>query len=160
MTQDWKKAQNKVQDALKLFESGRKDFWWKRFTDTYEAAGNIVQDQPSDLWFIYRGDFSLLEIKSSHYADKFYFKDIRNSQLIGARRVVASGGYSFFFIVKLPEWTWHWVPGVMVWDYINRGDKGMPWEDMNKIGRKLDFEALLPTLLEERQHANSSCCSR
>lgn len=138
---DWKLAQDKVGDCFRKYMDSRKDFYFRRFTDTYEAGGNVVQKQPSDTWFIYQGMYSLCEIKSSHYADKFYFKDVQNSQWIGALRVLAAGGYSMFLIVKLPEWQWHLVSGRRMLELRELGENGMPWSDMTKI--RLHAETIL-----------------
>jgi hypothetical protein len=130
---DWKKAQNKVANALKAFELTRKDFWPRRFTDTYEARGEVVQRQPSDQWVLWNGIFYLVEVKSSNYEDKFYFKDVRTSQFIGARRSTAAGGRSVFVIVKLPEWKWHKVQGMTLWTMKEAGEKGILWSQMDVI---------------------------
>jgi penicillin-binding protein-related factor A (putative recombinase) len=96
----WKKAQNKVKEALKLFESQRKDFWYRAFVDTYAARGEIVQEQPADFWALYKGHYQLIEVKSCHQA-RFPFQDVRPSQWAGIRRAEAAGGSAYFLIVKL-----------------------------------------------------------
>lgn len=133
----WKKAQEKLKNYLNTVT--RKDFWYKAFTDTYAAGGKIVQDQPSDFWALDRGIFCVLEVKSCHQP-KFYFKDVRPSQFIAARRVVAAGGISRFLIVKLPEWQWHIVDGSELWRRKEAGDAGITWAEMTPI--KLDWEAI------------------
>jgi penicillin-binding protein-related factor A (putative recombinase) len=140
MNKDWKKAQDNVSKVLKSFMDVRKDFYFKRFTDTYEA-GNIVQNQPSDFWFIHKGIFTICEVKSSNYTDKFYVKDIRPSQFIGARRVTAAGGKSLFLIVKLPEWQWHRIDGMLLWSCKDNGIPGVAWDGMEQI--KLTAEEIL-----------------
>lgn len=144
---NWKKAQDRVQDRLKKFMDTRKDFFFKRFTDTYEAGGNIVQSQPSDIWLLYQGKFSLCEVKSSEYKDKFYFKDVRPSQWNGAIRVLASGGYSMFLIVKLPEWQWYFVPGRTMLAVRSTGEAGIKWSDMQAIN--LTAEVIVYECLEK-----------
>ena len=139
---DWKKAQDKVAEALKKFEATRKDFWPRRFTDTYEARGNTVQSQPSDQWCLFDGTFFLVEVKSSHYPDKFYFKDVQNSQWIGARRVVAAGGRTVFMIVRLPGWEWFRIDGLRMWLMKEAGENGVAWSAMERIP-KLTAEAIL-----------------
>ena len=95
MSEPWKKAQDEVDKVFKEFEEARKDFVWRRFSDTYEARGTVVQAQFSDRWVLWRGSFSLVEIKSCHQ-DRFPFKDVRQVQFIGARRITAAGGNSIF----------------------------------------------------------------
>jgi penicillin-binding protein-related factor A (putative recombinase) len=133
----WKKAQEHVK---KMFVSvTRKDFLWKAFTDTYSAQGTIVQDQPSDFWVLDRGTFYTIEVKSCHQT-KFYFKDIRPSQLIAARRVPAAGGISIFLIVKLPEWQWHMLNGLTIFNLKQDGEAGVTWNNMHNI--VLNWEAI------------------
>jgi len=144
---NWKKAQDKVNSKLKDFMDSRKDFYFKRFTDTYEAAGKIVQSQPSDLWFIYQGAFVICEVKSSEYADKFYFKDVRPSQWVGALRVLASGGRSIFLIVKLPEWQWYFIPGRTMLAIRETGEPGIKWSQMRPI--KLTAEEIINGAIKE-----------
>ena len=133
----WKQAQTKFKAHLDTIK--RKDFWCKAFTDTYAAGGKVVQDQPSDFWALDAGTFCVLEIKTCHQA-KFYFKDVRPSQFIAARRVPAAGGISRFIIVKLPEWQWHVVDGQEMWRLKEAGENGITWAQMTPI--KLDWEAI------------------
>lgn len=127
----WKKAQERVK---KMFTSvTRKDFLYKAFTDTYSAGGKaILQDQPSDFWVLDRGVFYTIEVKSCHQT-KFYFKDIRPSQLIAARRVPAAGGISIFLIAKLPEWQWHILNGITIVNLKQDGESGIIWDNMQAI---------------------------
>ena len=140
MDPNWKKAQEKVKKVLKAFEAGRKDFWFKEFTDTYQAQGTIVQEQPSDMWYLFEGQFGLIEIKTNQQK-LFPFKDIRPSQIAGATRCLAAGGRSTFLICKLPEWKWHYVDGQDLLDARRRGDRSMPWSAMIPI--KLNVEEFL-----------------
>ena len=137
-TENWKKAQDKVKKWLKGFEATRKDFWWGDYPDTYAAGGRIIKEQPSDLWMLFKGNFCLLEVKSSEYKDKFYLKDVRPSQWIGVRRATAAGGYSIFMIVKLPEWQWHIVDGKKLWAMKSKGQAGIRWEQMQKFDLNVD----------------------
>lgn len=143
-TADWKKAQTKVKNALKLYEKERKDFWLQEPVDTYKA-GNVVQEQPADLWFLHRGVFGLLEVKSSHYADKFYFKDVRPAQWIGVRRSVAAGGMSAFILAKLPDWEWYMVAGTDFYARKEAGAVGMHWHDMTKL-KRFDAATILTSM--------------
>jgi len=138
---DWKKAQTKVKNALKAFEKERKDFWVQEPVDTYKA-GNVVQEQPADLWFLDRGAFGLLEVKSSHYADKFYFKDVRPAQWIGVRRAVAAGGMSAFILAKLPDWEWYMMAGMAFYTAKELGAVGLKWSDMQRL-TQLDATTIL-----------------
>lgn len=131
----WKKAQEKVKKALRVLESTRKDFWSKEFPDTYQAQGNIIQEQPSDMWFLFQGQFGLLEIKSSHQA-RFPLKDIRSGQYSGAMRVTAAGGTSTFLLAKLPEWDWYTVPGMEFVKRRRQGDSSMGWDEMTPVNLK------------------------
>lgn len=140
-TVDWKKAQTKVKNALKLYEKERKDFWLNEPVDTYKA-GNVVQEQPADLLLLYRGVFGILEVKSSHYADKFYFKDVRPAQFAACRRVTAAGGMSAFILAKLPDWEWYMVPGLEFHAAKEAGAVGMKWNDMTQL-KNLDATAIL-----------------
>ena len=133
----WKRAQSDVQKALALVT--RKNFLWKTFTDTYAASGNIVQDQPSDFWVLDNGLFYVIEVKSCHQP-KFYFKDIRPSQMIAARRIPLAGGVSVFLIVKLPENKWHKVLGTTIYTEKANGAVGMLWSQMTPI--ELDWEVI------------------
>ncbi len=144
--QNWKKAQDRVQKVLKVFMDSRKDFYFKTFTDTYQAGGNVVQNQPSDLWFIFQSKFAICEIKSSEYKDKFYFKDVRPSQWIGAMRVLAAGGHSLFLIVKIPEWQWYFIPGRLMLTIKESGEAGIYWAQMTPI--KLTAEVIVGECLE------------
>lgn len=144
---NWKKAQDRVNTQLKSFMDTRKDFYFKRFTDTYEAGGKVVQSQPSDLWMIYQGEFAICEVKSSEYADKFYFKDVRPSQWVGALRILASGGRSMFLIVKLPEWQWYFAPGRLMLQIRESGEKGIFWSQMIPI--KLTAEVIINECLKK-----------
>ena len=127
----WKLAQEKLKKALKAED--RKDFLFRPFADTYAAGGKaIIQEQPSDFWALDRGTYYTLEVKSCHQA-KFYFKDIRPSQLIAAKRVPAAGGRSLFLIAKLPEWQWHCVEGQTILQIKESGEAGMHWHEMRKI---------------------------
>lgn len=145
---NWKKAQERVQKCLKAFQDSRKDFYAKRFTDTYEAGGDrTVQSQPSDMWFCYQGKYCILEIKSSEYADKFYFKDVQPSQWIGAMRILATGNHAMFLIVKLPEWQWHFVPSRLILQLRDSGEKGILWSQMVPI--KLTAEVVVNECLEK-----------
>jgi len=144
---NWKLAQDKVQKVLKVFMDSRKDFYFKTFTDTYQAGGNVVQNQPSDLWMLYQGKFAICEIKSSEYKDKFYFKDVRPSQWIGAMRVLAAGGFSFFLIVKIPDWQWYFVTGRRMLDIKESGEAGIYWQQMTPI--KLTAEIITNELLKK-----------
>ena len=138
---NWKKAQQRVNDKLKDFMNTRKDFYFKRFTDTYEAGGDkIVQSQPSDIWFVYRGEYCICEVKSSEYADKFYFKDVRPSQWVGATRILAAGCKSMFLLVKLPEWQWYFAPGRLMLQIRESGEAGIRWAEMMPI--KLTAEVI------------------
>lgn len=130
---NWKKAQDRVNKTLKGFMDTRKDFYFKRFTDTYEAGGTTVQSQPSDIWFVYRGEYCICEIKSSEYVDKFYFKDVRPSQWVGAIRILAAGCKSMFLIVKLPEWQWYFCPGRKMLAIRESGEAGIRWSEMTPI---------------------------
>lgn len=141
MKQDWKKAQDKVKKALKLYESSRKDFWVNEPVDTYKA-GNIVQEQPADLLLLYRGVFGILEVKSSHYTDKFYFKDVRPVQFAACRRVTAAGGMSAFILAKLPDWEWYMVAGTDFYLAKEAGAVGMYWHEMTKL-KTLDATTIL-----------------
>lgn len=134
----WKKAQEDVKKELNKIS--RKDFVFKPFTDTYAAAGKaILQDQPSDFWVLDQGRYYVLEVKSCHQA-KFYFKDIRPSQMIAARRIPAAGGFSRFVIVKLPENKWFKVDGELIYQLKQAGVVGMDWNQMTPI--KLDWEEI------------------
>ncbi|RLF03453.1 MAG: hypothetical protein DRJ64_08295 [Thermoprotei archaeon] len=137
MDPNWKKAQEKVKKMFKAHEGLRKDFWFKEFTDTYQAQGTIVQDQPSDMWYLDSGQFGLIEIKTNEQA-RFPFKDIRPSQIAGAMRCLAAGGVSTFLICKLPEWQWHFVDGQTILDMRRNGDKSMKWADMHAITLKVE----------------------
>jgi penicillin-binding protein-related factor A (putative recombinase) len=138
---NWKKAQERVKVCFKKFESSRKNFWFKEFPDTYQARGEIIQEQPSDMWFLYNGDFGLIEIKTCEQ-NRFPFKDIRPSQISGAMRVIAAGGHTIFLICKLPEWQWHYVDGQKILDSRRNGNKSMTWSEMTPI--KLIAEDILP----------------
>ena len=133
----WKKAQEDFKKEMNNVK--RKDFLFKPFTDTYAAGGNIVQDQPSDFWVLDRGDYFVVEIKSCHQP-KFYFKDIRNSQMIAARRVPAAGGFSCFMIQKLPEKQWHFMDGKEIVRLKDAGEVGLTWAQMTPV--KLDWEVI------------------
>lgn len=136
-TPNWKKAQNKVQMALKRFEAERKDFWFKTFTDTYAARGEYVQSQPADAWVLYKGIFWLLEIKSCEQA-RFPFKDVRPSQWAGVRRAHAAGGKSVFVLAKPPKWDWYVISGPELYNRKMSGDKSVSWEELRLI--KLEVE--------------------
>lgn len=134
----WKLAQEKVKKALSL--EVRKDFLFKAFADTYAAGGkNIIQDQLSDFWALDQGRFYSLEVKSCHQT-KFYFKDVRPSQFIAARRVPAAGGFSRFIIAKCPEWDWYVADGQLFWQLKEAGENGITWDKLNPI--KLCWEAI------------------
>lgn len=126
----WKKAQEDFKKEMNKIN--RKDFLFKAFTDTYAAGGNIVQDQLSDFWVLDNGKFYVIEVKSCHQA-KFYFKDIRPSQLIAARRVPAAGGFSRFILKKLPEGLWFKVDGEVMYNEKQSGAAGMLWSQMTPI---------------------------
>jgi penicillin-binding protein-related factor A (putative recombinase) len=126
----WKKAQESVKKVLASVL--RKDFMWKAFTDTYSAQGTIVQDQPSDFWVLDNGIFYTIEVKSSHQR-KFYFKDVRPSQMIAARRVPAAGGISIFLLVLLPENRWYKVLGTTMYSEKLSGAAGILWSQMTPI---------------------------
>lgn len=134
---DWKIAQNKVADAMKLFTADKKDFYGKSFTDTYAARGNITQAQPSDFWFVYQSRYTIMEVKSSHYVDKFYFKDVQPGQWAGARRITAAGCQSIFVLVKLPEWQWYFMDGREMVRRKMLDEKGIRWDEMTPIKLKL-----------------------
>lgn len=134
----WKKAQEDVKKELNKIT--RKDFLFRPFTDTYSAGGNIVQDQPSDFWVLDAGKFYVIEVKSCHQP-KFYFKDIRPSQIIAARRVPAAGGFSRFLIVKLPENIWHKMDGALIYQMREAGEKSLNWCQMTRIN--LNWESIL-----------------
>lgn len=142
---NWKKAQDKVKEVLGKYESQRKNFWTNEFPDTYQAQGNFIQEQPSDRWFLLSGKFGLIEVKTCEQ-DRFPFKDIRSSQIRGTTRVLAASGISIYLICKLPEWQWHRVPGALLLNARNRGEKSMPWSDMTPI--KLTAEEILYGLLD------------
>jgi penicillin-binding protein-related factor A (putative recombinase) len=137
---DWKIAQNKVASVLKNFAATRKDCWPGRFSDSHEA-GQLIKAQPADGYCLYKGLFNLIEVKSSHYTDKFYVKDVQPSQFIGARRCTAAGGRSLFIIAKLPDWTWYKVDGMLLWMCKENNIPGIAWSDMEKI--KLTAEEIL-----------------
>ena len=133
MSDPWKKAQDQVDGVFKAFESSCKDFVWKRFTDTYEAQGKVVQAQFSDRWVLWRGRFYLVEIKSCHQ-DRFPFKDIRPIQLIGARRVAAAGGASIFLIKHVPTGLWHRAAGLKLWKLKETSDSSsVAWNQLDRI---------------------------
>lgn len=139
--QAWKKAQDAVDKVFKAFELDKKDFTWKRFTDTYEARGTIVQDQPADRWFLYKGLFHIVEIKSS-YQDRFPLKDVRPAQWVGARRVTAAGGVSMFLLRHEVTGLWYKWGGLDLWNYKNAGNASLPrWENMTPI--QLCMEVIL-----------------
>jgi hypothetical protein len=86
--------------------------------------------------------FVTLEVKSSHYEDKFYFKDIRPSQFAAAVRVPAAGGLSIFVLAKLPQWDYFIADGR---DMVKRrqfGNVGMKWNEMTPL-RQLTMEEIL-----------------
>lgn len=131
--QAWKKAQDAVDKVFKKFEEDKKDFVWKRFTDTYEARGTIVQEQPADRWLLYKGLFYIVEIKSC-YQDRFPLKDVRPAQFAGARRVTAAGGVSVFLLRHEVTKTWYKVPGMEMWQYKHDGHSSLPrWEGLHAI---------------------------
>jgi len=137
MDPNWKKAQEKVKKVLKAYEATRKDFWFKEFTDTYQAQGTIVQEQPSDMWYLHAGQFGLIEIKTNEQA-RFPFKDVRLSQIAGAMRCLAAGGTATFLICKLPEWQWHYVDAQTLLDLRRDGAKSMHWHQMTPIKLKVE----------------------
>lgn len=143
MSDPWKKAQDEVDRVFKAFEETRKDFVWKRFTDTYEAQGKVVQAQFSDRWVLWRGLFSLVEIKSCHQ-DRFPFKDVRPVQFIGARRVAAAGGNSIFLIKHVPTGLWHRICGMELWrQKESSGMSSIGWDQMERIA------LTIPTIFKE-----------
>ena len=132
----WKKAQEDLKKELNKIT--RKDFLFRSFADTYSAGGKaILPDQPSDFWALDCGKYYVLEVKSCHQP-KFYFKDIRPSQMIAARRVPAAGGYSRFLITHLPENRWHVLDGSLIYQMKEAGEVGITWDQMTPI--KLDWE--------------------
>ena len=127
----WKKAQEDVKKEFNKIT--RKDFLFKPFADTYSAGGKaIMPDQPSDFWVLDNGKYYVVEVKSCHQP-KFYFKDIRPSQMIAARRVPAAGGTSIFLITKLPENKWHKVDGSLIYQMKQAEVKGIDWCQMTPI---------------------------
>lgn len=133
MSDPWKLAQDQVDKVFKAFEETRKDFVWKRFTDTYEAQGKVVQSQFSDRWVLWNGKFYLVEIKSCHQ-DRFPFKDVRPSQFIGTRRVVAAGGKSLFLIKHVPTGLWHRICGMRLWQHKDSSDMAsIGWNQLDRI---------------------------
>lgn len=137
----WKKAQAAVDKVFRAFETDRKDFVWRPFTDTYEARGTIVRDQPADRWMLYQGMFYLVEIKSC-YQDRFPLKDVRPSQWVGARRVTAAGGKSWFLLRHEVTGLWYKVEGMSLFLYKQEGNSSLPrWENLKPI--KLCMEELL-----------------
>lgn len=139
---NWKKAQERVKKEFKRFESTRKTFWFGEFPDTYQAGGeNFITEQPSDMWFLNNGEFGILEIKTCEQT-RFPLKDIRPSQMVGARRAIAAKGHTIFLICKLPEWQWHFVDGQELVDAQRNGIKSLAWSEMTEI--KLKAEDILP----------------
>ncbi len=138
---NWKKAQEKVKAAFKKFESSRKTFWFGEFPDTYQAQGNIITEQPSDMWFLNDGEFGIVEIKTCEQT-RFPLKDVRPSQFAGAMRCVAAGGHSIFLICKLPEWQWHYMDGQRIVDLNRGGTRSLEWDQMTPV--KLQAELILP----------------
>lgn len=133
MSDPWKQAQDQVDNLFKSFEAQCKDFVWKRFTDTYEAQGKVVQAQFSDRWVLWQGRFYLVEIKSCHQ-DRFPFKDVRPVQFIGARRVAAAGGGSVFLIKHVPTGLWHRIAGTKLWHLKeNSGSASAEWSQFERI---------------------------
>lgn len=126
----WKKAQEDLKKELNKIT--RKDFVFKSFTDTYAAGGRVVQDQPSDFWALDIGNYYVLEVKSSHQP-KFYFKDIRPSQMIAARRIPAAGGFSRFLIKNELTSQWHKVDGQLIYEMKQNGEAGILWSQMTPI---------------------------
>lgn len=141
---NWKKGQERVKKEFTKFMGSRKNFWFKEFADTYQAQGNFIQEQPSDMWFLYRGQFGILEIKTNEQA-RFPFKDIQPSQIAGATRAIACGAVSVFLICKLPEWQWYYVDGQEILDRRRNQEKSMLWSDMTPINLKAEelFNELL-----------------
>jgi hypothetical protein len=78
-----------------------------------------------------------MEVKSSHYEDKFYFKDVQPGQWAGARRITAAGCQSIFVLVKLPGWHWHIVDGREMVRLKMHGEAGIRWNDMIPISLTL-----------------------
>lgn len=137
----WKKAQDAVDKVFKKFEEDKKDFVWKRFTDTYEARGTIVQEQPADRWLLYNGLFYIVEIKSC-YQDRFPLKDVRPAQFAGARRVTAAGGRSLFLLRHEVTGYWYRLPGMDMWDYKRSAQSSLPrWDCLPRI--RLCMEEIL-----------------
>ena len=93
------------------------------------------------MWFLYKGEYGLVEIKTSEQT-RFHFQNIQPSQISGAIRCLAAGGHSIFLICKIPEWQWHYVDGQTILDLRKNGYKSMSWDDMAKI--KLKAEEILP----------------
>ena len=129
---EWKKAQERVKKTFRAFEANRKDFWFGEYPDTYQAQGNLIKEQPSDMWCLYSGNFFTVEIKSCHQ-QRFPFKDIRTGQLKAALRVTAAGGQSIFLIAKLPEWQWYKADGMALLQLKRDGEASVKWDDLAKI---------------------------
>ncbi len=129
---EWKKAQEKVKKLFASFEQQRKDFWFGEYPDTYQAQGNLIKEQPSDMWCLFAGKFHLIEIKSCHQ-QRFPFKDVRIGQFKGAMRVTAAGGQSLFLIARLPEWHWYKIEGMALLELKRQEEASVKWEKLTRI---------------------------
>lgn len=67
---------------------------WGRFYDT-KSAGNLIPNQPSDFWMVYKGRMVFVEVKFSEAAESLsnvFSKAVSDNQIASSRLAHRAGG--------------------------------------------------------------------
>ena len=130
-------AGNKAQDTFKRMMKHKKAFV-HRLPDPSDVAmigGRRVKlpAQPADFVVCLKGKMFYAEVKSSANNTLFPLSAIRDSQMASAKATVAHKCIYLFYIYSAYNDLWYEVPAGFLLDLVTKGDKSIPWKDLDKF---------------------------